>query len=175
MTERDIPKAILLFDGECAVCRKIAHWVRESARQGTQEATLIVRPIGDDPEDLRSLNPKLNIWDAYATIHLLMPDGSMKLGGDAVAEVFRNLPSTKWFARSFSVSIFGIRPFALLLDFGYMILADVRPLLGCESCGTPAAWVKPIHRALEALRSLGARRGDRSAKQHFASLAGRRP
>ena len=99
----------------------------------------------------------------------------MKLGGDAVAEVFRNLPSTKWFARSFSVSIFGIRPFALLLDFGYTILADVRPLLGCESCGTPAAWVKPIHRALEALRSLGARRGDRSAKQHFASLAGRRP
>ena len=33
------------------------------------------------------MSPGLDIWDAYATIHLLMPDGSMRLGGEAVAEV----------------------------------------------------------------------------------------
>jgi hypothetical protein len=47
------------------------------------------------------LHPDLDIWDAYETIHVMMPDGSMKLGGEAVAEVLRNLPNTKWFAASF--------------------------------------------------------------------------
>ena len=71
-----------------------------------------------------------------------------KLGGDAVAEVFRNLPSTKWFCPSFDLSNFGIRPFQVVLDLGYTVLADVRPLLGFESCDTSAAWVKPIYRTI---------------------------
>jgi predicted DCC family thiol-disulfide oxidoreductase YuxK len=169
------PSAILLYDGECAVCRTIARWVRKSAQSGAREPSLIIRPIGDDPAELRSLDPNLDIWDAYATIHMLMPDGSMKLGGDAVAEVFRNLPSTRWLAPLFSVRVFGIRPFALVLDLGYTVLADVRPLLGCESCGAPAAWVKPIHRTIQFIGGIGKARGNRTATQHFASLAGRRP
>ena len=90
------------------------------------------------------LNPELDVWDAYATIHLLMPDGTMKLGGEAVAEVLRSLSNTKWFAWSFGVSIFGFRPFQTLLNVGYTILADVRPLFGCESCGTPSLWTRPL-------------------------------
>jgi predicted DCC family thiol-disulfide oxidoreductase YuxK len=168
------PKPVLLFDGECAVCRAIGHWVRESGSSGGREPSLIVRPIGDDPADLRKLNAKLDIWDAYATIHVLMPDGSMKLGGEAVAEVFRNLPSTRWFCPCFAFNIFGCRPFAVLLEFGYTVLADVRPLLGCESCGTPAAWVKPIHRTIEWIKSVVAAGGHRPATPHFASLAGRK-
>jgi hypothetical protein len=58
----------------------------------------------------------VRIWDAYATIRLLMPDGSMKLGGEAVAEVLRRLPPTKWLAHSFSLSILGVRPFQALLN-----------------------------------------------------------
>ena len=83
--------------------------------------------------DRRALNPDLDIWEAYATIHVLMPDGSMKRGGEAVAEVFRALPATKWFTPLFSLSVFGARPFQIVLDGGYTLLADVRPLLGCES------------------------------------------
>ena len=98
----------------------------------------MVRPIGQDPEELRALNPDLNIWDAYATIHLLMPDGSMKLGGEAVAEVLRNLPSTRWFSWTFGINVFGTRPFQAMLNVAYAILADVRPVFGCESCGTPS-------------------------------------
>ena len=91
-------KPILLFNDECAVCRHIGHWVQRSAQSKSGETSLIVQPIGDDPERLRLLNPDLDIWDAYETIHVLMPDGSMKLGGEAVAEVLRRLPNTKWFA-----------------------------------------------------------------------------
>jgi predicted DCC family thiol-disulfide oxidoreductase YuxK len=129
-------KPLLLFNDECGVCRRIAAWV---TRSSASTASLVVRPIGDDPEALRALDPNLDIWDAYATIHLLMPDGSMKLGGDAVAEVLRRLPRTKWFAW-----LFRFRPFQLLLDLCYTILADTRSLFGCESCGTPSAWVRPF-------------------------------
>ena len=108
------------------------------------ETSIIERPIGDDADALRSLNPDLDIWDAYATIHLLMPDGSMKLGGEAVADILRSLPETRWFTWSFAVSIFGFRPFQALLNLAYTILADVRPVFGCESCGTPSPWVRPI-------------------------------
>jgi hypothetical protein len=71
-------------------------------RAGSGETSLIVQPIGDDPDALLALHPDLDIWDAYETIHLLMPDGSMKLGGEAVAEVLRSLPNTKWFAGCFA-------------------------------------------------------------------------
>ena len=60
-----------------------------SAHRASGGAKLLVRPIGDEPEALLALRPGLDIWDAYATIHLLMPDGTMRLGGEAVAEAKR--------------------------------------------------------------------------------------
>ena len=144
---------ILLFNDECGVCRHLAKWVGKAAQTGSGAPILIEQPIGDDPAALRALNGDLDIWDAYATIHLLMPDGSMKLGGEAVAEVFRRLPSTKWFAWSFAVDLFGFRPFQLILDGGYMVLSDVRPVFGCESCGTPSPWLKPLARMTGWIRS----------------------
>jgi predicted DCC family thiol-disulfide oxidoreductase YuxK len=132
---------VLLYNDECAVCRRIAAWVTASSGAGE---VLDVRPIGDDPEALRSLNAELDIWDAYATIHLLMPDGSMETGGEAVAEVFRRLPHTRWFAWTFRIGILGLRPFQLVLNAGYAVLADTRPVFGCESCGTPSRWLRPF-------------------------------
>jgi hypothetical protein len=52
--------------------------VKKQAQAGSGATSIVVRPIGQDPDELRALNQGLNIWDAYATIHLLMPDGSMK-------------------------------------------------------------------------------------------------
>ncbi len=136
----------------------------------TGQSSVIVRPIGSDPEALRSLNPDLDIWTAYATIHLLMPDGSMKLGGEAIAEVLRNLRGARWFSWSFAIHIFGFRPFQVLLNLAYVILADVRPIFGCESCGTPSLWVKPLHWMFN-WRKIGS-----SPTPHFTSLStGRRP
>jgi len=147
-------KPILLFNDECGVCRFIAKWVKKSALGESENSGIVVRPIGEDPKELRGLNPHLNIWEAYATIHMLMPDGSMKLGGEAVAEVFRNLPNTKWFAGSFKVRIFGLRPFQTILNVAYDILAYVRPLFGCESCGTPSIWMRPIAWAIKPAKAI---------------------
>jgi predicted DCC family thiol-disulfide oxidoreductase YuxK len=164
-------KPILLFDGECGVCRRIASWVQKSEREKSGDTSIIERPIGEDPEALRSLNPDLDIWDAYATIHLLMPDGTMKLGGEAVAEVLRHLPGTQWFTWTFAFSVFGFRPFQAVVNLAYTILADIRPLFGCESCGTPSAWIRPIRWTIK--RAEAALAECRQAKRtlHFTPLS----
>jgi len=165
--EQSLP--VLLFNDECGVCRSIANWVTKQAQTETGKASIDVRPIGQDPEELRDLNRDLNIWDAYATIHLLMPDGSMKLGGEAVAEVLRHLPSTRRFTWTFGVSVFGVRPFQALLNLSYAILADVRPIFGCESCGTPSLWVRPIRWVVQRAASLFGE-NHHSSSRHFTSL-----
>lgn len=168
-TKQALP--ILLYNDECAVCRHIARWVQKSAQGKSGNASIIERPIGDDPEALRLLNPALDIWDAYATIHLLMPDGSMKVGGEAVAEVLRHLPNTQWFARSFALNVFGVPPFQMLLNLSYLILADARPLFGCESCGTPSVWVRPFAWLIKRTGALFGGRAHASATPHFTTLA----
>jgi hypothetical protein len=148
----------------------VADWVHKSGGKESAERAILERPIGDDPEELRTLNPNLNIWDAYANIHLLMPDGSMKLDGEAVAEVLRDLPNTRWFAWSFSVSILGFRPFQLVLNLCYQILSDLRPLFGCESCGIPSPWVRAVQWPLHWLkRTFG--KSDQKPARHFAARA----
>ena len=161
-------KPVLLFNDECNVCRHIGNWVRRSAQGKSGEPSLIVRPIGDDPQALRSLNPTLDIWDAYETIHLLMPDGSMKLGGEAVAEVLRRLPNSRWFAW-----LFAFRPFQGMLDLAYALLAHLRPLFGCESCGAPSTWMKPIRWVVRSLASLFGKTRHPSPAPHFTSLSTR--
>jgi predicted DCC family thiol-disulfide oxidoreductase YuxK len=135
---------ILLYNDECGVCRFIARWVRNAAAVPGGASRIDVRPIGEDPQALQALNPALDIWDAYDTIHLVMHDGSMLLGGEAVAELFRRLPATRWFAGCFALGVFGWRPFQQVLNLGYAILSDVRPIFGCESCGAPRGWTKPF-------------------------------
>lgn len=169
-------RPILLFNDECAVCRSIAHWVQKSAEGEKGGARIVQQPIGDDPDALRLLNPDLDIWDAYETIHVLMPDGSMKLGGEAVAEVLLDLPNTKWFAGVFSVRTFGLRPFQAILNVAYAILAAVRPLFGCESCGGPGVLLRSLAWIRWTKAIFGGHHGP-SRTLHFTSLSatGSRP
>lgn len=165
--DEPVRKPILLFNDECAVCRVIAHWVRIAAERQVRDPSIIVRPIGDDPEALRTLNPSLDIWDAYANIHLLMPDGSMKIDGEAVAETLRRIPATEWLARSFNVQLFGRRPFQGLLNVAYTVLAAVRPLLGCESCGIPSPWLRPFHWIAQRIKRISKPRNQIAATPHL--------
>ena len=170
MMEQKLSKPVLLFNDECAVCRVIARWVRKSAESRVGGSLIVVRPIGNDPLGLRALNPELDIWDAYAHIHLVMPNGSMKTDGEAVAETLRSLPQTRWLARGFRVNVFGRRPFQAILNGAYTLLADVRPLLGCESCGIPPPWLRPFHWIVQRIENIFKPRNRMAATAHHTSI-----
>jgi hypothetical protein len=78
----------------------------------------------------------------------------MKRGGEAVAEIFRILPITRWFSPVFGINVFGHRPFQEALNLSYAILSDIRPLLGCGRCGAPKPWVRPIDTLLRGAKRL---------------------
>ncbi len=162
---------ILLFDDECAVCRRMASWVRGVARNASGEPTVDVRPIGEDPEALRRLDPTLDIWQVYAKSHLLMPDGSLLIAGEAVAEVLRRSPGMAWCAWLFSVQVWKVRPFQSLLDLGYVILSDVRPIFGCKSCGAPALWARPFAWIVKAAKRVPGKNVHPAHRPNFTPLA----
>jgi predicted DCC family thiol-disulfide oxidoreductase YuxK len=164
-------KPILLFNDECGVCRRIASWVRKSDQGESGAASLSIRPIGDDPAAILLLNPDLNIWSAYATIHLLMPDGTMKRGGEAVSEVLRRLPNTKWFAGVFGLKLLGFQPAQLMLDLAYDLLSAVRPLFGCESCGALSPWMKPLAWVIRQAKTVFTTARHPGPTPHFTSHA----
>lgn len=148
---QSIESTPLLDDAAC-VCRHFVVSVRMLAVSGSGHTTIIERPTGTDAELLRTMN--LDTWDAYESIHLLMPDGSMKVGREAVAEVFRKMPHARWLAWAFAVDVYGIRPFQLVLNAGYAVLSDVRPIFGCESCSTQSSWLKPMAWTAERAKAL---------------------
>jgi hypothetical protein len=150
--------------------------VQKSATATAPEPGIVVRPVGNNPEELLRLNPALDIWDAYAVSHVIMPDGSMKLGGEAVAEVLRSVPGTRRIARCCDISLFGIRPFQKILNLAYHMLDDIRPILGCESCGRPKPWVRPIEWLTKWAKAAGGKGAKPGAPLHFMPLpAQRRP
>lgn len=160
-------RPILLYNGECAVCCRIAEWVAASARD---TRALDVRPIGDDPTAIAQLHAGLDIWDAYKVVHLLMPDGSMKTGGAAVVEILRTLPNTKLLGSLLNVHIAAFRPGALLVNAAYDVLAETRPLLGCASCGSTNALVDSVQHAMRWLSRLFSTNRSRSVP-HFSSAS----
>nr|WP_263374547.1 hypothetical protein [Granulicella aggregans] len=89
----------------------------------------------------------------------------MRTNGEAVAETLRRLPITRWLARSFDVSVFGRRPFQAILNAAYTVLADLRPLLGCESCGIPPPWLRPFHWIAQRIK------GRAKARNHTVTAA----
>lgn len=86
-------------------------------------------------------------------------------------QTLRNLPSTRWFAGIFALPLFGLRPFQAILNLGYVLLSDVRPLFGCESCGTPGPWVKPIHGMMHWVKATFGKSHPPVPPPHFSPLA----
>jgi predicted DCC family thiol-disulfide oxidoreductase YuxK len=169
------PAPILLYDGNCAVCSRIGNWVNASASHTKGNPSIIAQPVGNDPAALRKLNPNLDIWDAYAVVHVIMPDGTMKTGGEAVAAVFRSLPATRWLTGCLAFNLLGLRPFQKMLNLAYTVLDDVRPLLGCDSCGRSRPWVRQLERPVAWLKSLFGPAPAPKPSLHFAPLAAARP
>lgn len=137
-------RPILLYNDQCETCQVLSAWVKK--RDLTGGDLIDERPIGHDPAELAALDPRLDMWDVYEKIHMLMPDGEIKKGGAAIGEVLRRLPGTRWMGPLLDISIGGVRPFEKVVDVGYTTLDALRPALGCSSCGGGPVkwWAKPV-------------------------------
>ncbi len=155
--KRDPRQILLLYNDRCATCRKIASWiVRDDSVQHGGKQLVDARAIGGDPKAFAKVVPNLDYYDAYTTPHVVMPDGTVKAGGEAIAEVLMRLPETRWFAWLFKVHVGSWRPFQGMLNGSYYLLDHLRPALGCESCGEREVpwWGKPIAWTVQGVQKL---------------------
>lgn len=95
--------ATLIYDGECGICRRamelVTRWDREHriARVPFQDGAAVAQfgvPL-----------PAL-----AAAMHLVLADGRVFAGADALPEILRRLPGKAWMAAPFGLP--GVRPLA---------------------------------------------------------------
>ena len=98
-----VERPTLLYDGECGFCREtvsiVSHWDRHG------RVALI--PFQDQA---RVAAFHIPLPALAAAMHLVLPDGRVFAGADAVAELLRLLPGRRWLAWPFALP--GVLPVA---------------------------------------------------------------
>jgi predicted DCC family thiol-disulfide oxidoreductase YuxK len=94
--------ATLIYDGECGLCRAAVARVRRWDRDGRLDYVAFQDPAVERfGIDLPAL---------VAAMHLLLPDGRVFAGADAVPHLLRRLRGKAWLARAFLIP--GVLPLA---------------------------------------------------------------
>ncbi len=78
-------KPTLIYDGECAVCRGAAEWVRANAAPGTFEF------LSCHSEELSRRFPAVAREACLQAMHLVLPGGTVLVGEKAVPEILSRL------------------------------------------------------------------------------------
>jgi predicted DCC family thiol-disulfide oxidoreductase YuxK len=76
--------AVLLYDGECGLCRAAVRGARALARRGS------IKPIAAQSEKGRALTPGMSDAQRMASFHLV-ENGKVVSGPDALAPTIRHL------------------------------------------------------------------------------------
>jgi len=108
------PKHLILWDGECAFCRRTAAWLLRH----DQSKNLAATPYQQAPSP--PMTPELAAACEKA-VHVLKADGTILRAGRAALFLFEQ---TKWkpVAR-----LLGLPPLVWLVEIGYGIVARNRP------------------------------------------------
>jgi len=77
--------AVLIYDGECPVCRGAAEWVRRNAAPDAFEF------FSCHSEELPRRFPAIERAACLQAMHLVLPDGSILIGETAVPELLSRL------------------------------------------------------------------------------------
>lgn len=119
------PRFTLIYDGECALCRRCVEWVRPRDQSGAIEFL----PYQD--RRFAERFPWIPEEDARSAMQLVGAGGSRSQGAEAVEEVLRLLPRWRRLTPLFRLP--GVRT---LVRVGYASVARNRRRLGCaEHCG----------------------------------------
>ena len=123
MRTADAGLPTLIYDGECGFCRQAV----ERLRRWDREHRLRYVPFQDESEVARF---GIALPALAAAMHLVLPDGRVYAGADAVPELGKLLPGKRWWAWGFAVP--GVRHVARRV---YRRIAERRR---CAVRGLPA-------------------------------------
>ena len=106
-TQRKSGRAVLIYDGECPVCRKTVAWIRENMRRDAFEM------IPCQSEEARKRFSSIEQAVCMQAMQLILPDGEVLSAEKALPEIVKrlkryspaaalfNLPGAEILARSF--------------------------------------------------------------------------
>jgi predicted DCC family thiol-disulfide oxidoreductase YuxK len=109
MTEapKDSGRAVLIYDGECPVCKKTVEWIRENMRKDAFEM------VPCQSLEARKRFPSVEQAVCMQAMQIVLPDGVVLSGDKALPEILKrlkrygpaaalfNLPGSEILSRSF--------------------------------------------------------------------------
>ena len=84
-TQKKSCRAVLIYDGECPVCRKTVEWIRENMRKDAFEM------IPCQSEEARKRFPFVEQAVCMQTMQLILPDREALSGEKALPEIVKGL------------------------------------------------------------------------------------
>lgn len=88
--------AVLIYDGDCPLCRASALWLlRRALAGGARELELL--PCASPVRRRRF--PHIRDETCREAMQLVLPDGRVLAGADAVPEILDRIPRWRWVAR----------------------------------------------------------------------------
>ncbi len=120
-----LPPAVLIYDAECSMCRASAMWIM---RRALSQGTLEILPCRSAPR--RARFSAISEEACLTAMHLVVPDGRVLVGGDAVPEILRRVRGWGWVAALFSLP--GAKPVARRV---YAWIARHRMKISCAIGG----------------------------------------
>jgi len=88
-------RAVLIYDGDCPVCSATAEWIDLHQRSGSFEL------LPCQSADRRSRYPDIPYAVCMDAMQVVLPDGTVLSGADALPEVLRRLRNLSLFAVGF--------------------------------------------------------------------------
>ncbi len=132
--KQDVPQkepkqATLIFDGSCPICSSVVKWIGENEREGAFE----MLPCQSDV--MTSRFPEVEGAVCMQAMHLVLPEGKVLAGEEALPEIFMRLKHYRFAAVLFklpgvtTLSRIAYRWFA---DRRYRIAAILSHLIGSQ-------------------------------------------
>jgi predicted DCC family thiol-disulfide oxidoreductase YuxK len=113
--------AALIYDAECAMCRSSALWIM---RRALSSGALEILPCRSGVS--RQRFPQVTEEACLTAMQLVLPDGRVLTGADAVPELLRRIRGWGWVAAAFALP--GVRPVSRRL---YAWIASNRMRISC--------------------------------------------
>jgi predicted DCC family thiol-disulfide oxidoreductase YuxK len=117
--------ATLIYDADCPMCRASALWLM---RRALSRGALEILPCRSEAR--RARYPAITEDVCLTAMQLVLPDGRVLAGGDAVPEILRRVRGWGWLASVFALP--GVRPVARRL---YAWIARNRMRISCALPG----------------------------------------